>query len=343
MAPRLRPTQASLAAELGVSRQTISNVVNNPELVKPATRRKVEEAIAASGYRPSLAGRALRTRRSGAIGMRLHPVVDGVNGEVLDRFVHAVTEYAQRRGYRITLFTAADATSEVGELTAMYHQGVIDGAVLVDTRLNDPRPAALTAAGLPFVVFGRPWGDTFAQHCWVDVDGRSGVYGATQHLRSLGHDIVGFIGWPRGSAVGDDRREGWLAAGGDPAYATFVEDLTRLGFEAAQELRRCGATAVVCTSDSLALGALPVFAAGARPHRELPVIGFDNTPVARATGMCSIGQPVEEAADLLLDQLLDQVQGSDTPCARGVLLTPSLELRQWESIVGSYPSGEEEK
>jgi len=342
MAPRYRPTQASLAAELGVSRQTISNVVNNPDLVKPATRKRVEDAISASGYRPSVAGRALRTQRSGAIGMRLHPVVDGVNGEVLDRFFHAVTEDAQRRGYRINLFTAGDADSEVATLTDLFQQGIIDGAVLIDSRLNDPRPEALAAAGLPFAVFGRPWGEPFVQHCWVDVDGRAGIYGATRHFKATGHRRIGFIGWPTDSAVGEDRREGWLRAGGDESLQRLVEDQARHGFQAAQELHHAGATAVVCVSDSLALGALPVFAAGAERGSELSVIGFDNTPVARAIGLSSIGQPVEEAAGLLLNQLLGQVLGSDTPCARGVLLTPSLQLRQWESIVGSYPSGEEE-
>lgn len=335
MATRDRPTQASLAAQLGLSRQTVSNVLTNPDRVKPATRQRVEQAIAATGYRPFVAGRALRTRRAGAIGLRLHPVVDGINGEVLDRFFHALTDDAQRRGYRITLFTAGDAAAEVATLTNWYHEGIVDGAILIDSRLNDPRPPILAAAGLPFAVFGRPWGEPLAQHHWVDVDGRAGLFGATSHLRAAGHDRVGFIGWPTESAVGEDRREGWLRAGGDPDLQRLIEDQTRLAFQAAQDLRRLGATAVVCASDSLALGALPVFATGAQPGAELPVIGFDNTPVARAIGLSSIGQPVEEAAGLLLDQLLRQVLGSDTPQARGILLTPSLQQRLWESIAGT--------
>ena len=108
-----RPTLASLAAELGVSRQTISNVINAPDRVKPATLERVRAAIEAAGYRPSAAARQLRTRRSMNLGMRLMPATDGINGSILDRFLHALTESAQDAGYRLTLFCADSHEDEV--------------------------------------------------------------------------------------------------------------------------------------------------------------------------------------------------------------------------------------
>jgi len=343
MALPTRPTQASLAAELGVSRQTLSNVLNHPEVVAPETRRRVEAAMKASGYRLTQAGRALRTRRAGAIALRLHPVVDGINGEVLDRFFHAVTQCAQRCGYRINLFTAHGPDQETDALIGMYQTGVIDGAVLIDSALQDPRPDGLAQAGLPFVVFGRPWGAASASHSWVDVDGRAGLFQATMHLRDLGHEAIGFIGWPTDSAVGEDRREGWLLAGGDQSLQVLTENTVRDGFTAAQELRARGATALVCVSDGLALGALSVYSAGAQPGVELPVIGFDNTPVARAVGLSSVSQPVEEVAALLVDELIARVSATGVQSPKGALLGPSLELRQWESIVVPDPQGKEKK
>jgi len=341
MAPPTRPTQASLAAELGVSRQTLSNVLNHPEVVAPETRQRVEAAMQASGYRLTQAGRALRTRRAGAIAMRLHPVVDGINGEVLDRFFHSLTGCAQRFGFRVNLFTAHGPDHETDTLISMYQAGVIDGAVLIDSALNDPRPVGLAEAGLPFVVFGRPWGEAFASHSWVDVDGRAGLFQATTHLRKAGHEAIGFIGWPTDSAVGEDRREGWLLAGGDQSLQVLTENNVRDGFAAAQELRARGATALVCVSDGLALGALPVFTVGAKRGAELPVIGFDNTPVARAIGLSSVSQPVEEVAALLMSELANSVSTSGAQSPKGTLLAPNLELRQWESIVGTYPQGKE--
>jgi DNA-binding LacI/PurR family transcriptional regulator len=111
-----RPTLASLAGELAVSRQTISNVLNAPHKVKPATRERVEAAIAAAGYRPSAAARQLRTQRSMAFGVRLFPASDGINGAVRDRFLHSLTEEDHGAGYRLTLICAESDRDEINEL-----------------------------------------------------------------------------------------------------------------------------------------------------------------------------------------------------------------------------------
>lgn len=97
-----RPTLVSLARELGVSRQTVSNVINAPHLVKAETRERVQAAIEASGYRPNVAAQALRNQRSHTIAMRLYPTLDGgVNGAVVDRFLHHLVQTLRTRGYKI--------------------------------------------------------------------------------------------------------------------------------------------------------------------------------------------------------------------------------------------------
>lgn len=326
-----KPTMVTLARDLGVSRQTISNVLNNPGVVSEATRQRVLDAIEATGYRPSAAGRALRTQRSMAIGMRLYPAVDGINGAVMDRFLHSITERAQARGYRITLFSAANTAAEIAGTIDAREVSAIDAVVLTDTFLGDPRPSQLAARGVPFVAFGRPWGEDGAGHAWVDVDGRAGTLAATTHLRSIGHDRIGFIGWPHTSGVGEDRLAGWAAGmagtGLDPEqWLVLVEDGARQGAEAAALLRDRGATAVVCASDSLALGAITVFRGAGS---ELPVIGFDDTPVAAAVGISSVAQPVEAAAEETIEILLELLAGAP---ARQALLEPRLVLRHLEAF-----------
>lgn len=310
-----KPTLVSLARELGVSRQTVSNVINAPNLVKPETRERVQRAINASGYRPSALGRALRSSRSMNIGLRVHQRTDEINGTVMDRFLHALTDAAQDRGYRIVLFTAHDDTREFHELESMHSVNGIDACVLTGTTVGDERPGHLLARRCPFVAFGRPWGDLPGRHAWVDVSGAAGTRAATRALLDRGHRRIGFIGWAAGSGTGDDRRSGWsdAMAGVQTDLAALDQrvevDGAAFGAQAARELRARGATAVVCASDSLALGARHQFESQDDPF--IPVIGFDDTPVARAMGLSSCAQPVEDAARFCISTLVTLLARKD--------------------------------
>ena len=133
-----KPTLLSLARQLGVSRQTVSNVLNAPDVVHPTTRQRVLDAIDESGYRPSAAGRALRTRRSMNVAYRLYPAVDGINGAVMDRFLHNLVIQARQHGYRVTLFDSPDYSDEVEALVEQHRAGLIDA-------LGRPRRAARLA------------------------------------------------------------------------------------------------------------------------------------------------------------------------------------------------------
>ena len=336
-----RPTLESVASRAAVSRQTVSNVINAPHLVRPATIERVQSAIEELGYRPHRAARALRTRRSRLIGLRLEPVRDGINGAVLDRFLHALTEEAQTANYRIELFVATDDDAEISQYGQMLLAADVDAFVITGTHHGDPRTSWLADRGVPFVTFGRPWGEPgqTADHPWVDVDGAAGTRAATEHLLAAGHRRIAFLGWPRGSGVGDDRRSGWssamLQAGASADELAALDhtgtDDVAVGLAAASALlgRADPPTAVVCSSDSLALGAMTAATAA---RTRLEVIGFDDTPVATALGLSSVAQPVIEAAQhalaLLVNQM-DQIEASrSAPPDPHRLLAPRLVLRQ---------------
>jgi len=269
-----------------------------------------------------------------AIGLRLYRAVDGINGAVMDRFLHSLAEEAQRLGYQLTLLTADDAAGEVEKLETLYRSASIDLAVLTDTGMDDTRPARLRENQVPFVTFGRPWGRiATSDHCWVDVDGAAGTAAAASWLRELGHERIGFLGWPEGSGVGDDRRAGWWATVADlPGSAglsvAVLDDHPSAGVEGATQLVARGATAIVCASDSLALGAIGHFrTVGRLGEAEVPVVGFDDTPVARATGLSSVHQPVEQAAVDLLELAFTVLDGK-TPARPQRLLEPHLVQRR---------------
>lgn len=332
-----RPTLESLAAELGVSRQTVSNVLNRPSVVAEPTRERVAAAIRAAGYVPSRAGRHLRTQRSHTIGIRLMPTFDGINGHIGDMFLHELAEHAHRSDYRLALFAAGSDDEEIATYARMRAANEIDAVVLTSTVIEDARIAWLVEHGVPFVSFGRPWSrktdPDAATHDWVDVDGASGTEAVTRHLRALGHVRIGYLSWPAQPDVSGDRLAGWQRA-----MREVVAEPTSLSAEcsddvtdarrAAGELLERDVTAIVCASDTLALGAHAAVDARGTDAPHVPIVGFDDTPVARALGLSSVAQPVVRAARTSVSLLVNRLAETGPP--QHVLLRPSPVYRDSE-------------
>jgi DNA-binding LacI/PurR family transcriptional regulator len=303
------PTVEDVALVAGVSRQTVSNVINTPGIVRASTRERVEAAIAQLGYRPHMAARRLRTQRSSTIGIHLDPYAGGISGVVLDRFVHALTEHAGERGMRIQLYAARSPAEEIARMGELAEGGEVDAFVITGTFHGDPRTRWLAERDVPFVAFGRPWGDDdVAQpaHLWVDVDGAAGTRAATEHLLALAGPRIAFLGWPEGSGTGDDRERGWrdamAAAGATAERLTCEESVGHARAVTAELLGRAEIDGLVCVSDSLAIGAH--LAAAAAGRGELPIVGFDNTPAAEAIGLSSVEQLPEQVAAGVLELLM---------------------------------------
>jgi DNA-binding LacI/PurR family transcriptional regulator len=340
------PTVDDVAQRAGVSRQTVSNVLNSPEIVREATRSRVESAISELGYRPHASARRLRTRQSATIGVRLDPISNGISGSILDRYLHALTEQADGRGMRIMLFTATDEADEIAHYERLRDGADVDAFVLSGTHYDDPRIEWLARERVPFVTFGRPWGGEDLNdpaRLWVDVDGQAGVRMATEQLIGRGLRRIGYLGWPAGSGTGDDRRRGWEAAmasafGSDAAefadLATETQEGVPTARRAIEELvrSRSDLEALVCASDSLALGAMMAVREAGLPH--FPVFGFDNTPVAQAVGLSSVDQRLADVAagtfELLMGATGRRVlpHGSEQDDPRHRLITPQLVVRR---------------
>ena len=322
------PTLETVAARAGVSRQTVSNALHRPDRLAPPTRDRVMQAVRETGYRPSFPARQLATRRAQTIAVRADRPQDGISGMVLDVFFHGLAEAGERSGNRLVLYPEPpDEAAELSVVEGLLGSGAADAVVLTATSVRDGRPAHLTEAGLTFCAFGRPWGADEPPHDWVDVDGAHGTGLAVAHLIAAGRRRIGFLGWPDDAATGRDRRRGWdeaLTVAGVPGPrvegACENDAVAAQACAAAMVARDDAPDALVCASDSLALGAhRAVLAAGA----DVLVVGFDATPVASALGLASVAQPVREAAHTCLDLLLPRLGGGDHP-ARGVLLAPTL-------------------
>jgi len=331
------PTIADVARAADVSRQTVSNALNAPSRLRPETLQRVLVTVGELGYHPNRAARSLRRRESRLVGLHIRPPQPDQAGSVLDRFLHALAEHSARAGYHVLPFAGGDA-EEICAFNELLGTTAVDAFVLTDTHRADARVRWLLCRDAPFVAFGRPWDDAPA-HAWVDVDGAAGVAMVVDHLVQRGHRRIGYVGWGEASELGNDRRSGWTAACGRHGLPTAdleVRCADRIpdGATGASHLlgREQPPTALVCASDTLAMGALRALDIhGMAPGRDVAVTGFDDTPTAAAlpVGLTTVRQPLEDVASAIVKRLdavlsgADVTDGSDT----GELLTPTLVVR----------------
>lgn len=327
---RRRATITDVAQAASVSRQTVSNALNRPHLVRPETLTRVHTEIERLGYRPNHAARTMRAQRAGAVGIEVNAVTRGGN-DIAHSFLTELTVTAPRFDVHLVPFSHANVFPSVAGYQDMVRRHLVDAFILTDTHVGDPRPQWLTERGIPFAAFGRIYDHPELQ-AWTDVDGRAGTAAAVRHVVDAGYRTVAYLGWPRPddtSVLAGERRSGWQEMAGELQVlgpeAVCEQDLTDATCVAAGLLDQLApGDAVVCASDLLALGVL--YAAcqrGWRPGPDLGVVGFDGSPIARRHHLTSIAQPLDALASGLLALVHDQLAGG-SPATSGQLLTPTL-------------------
>ena len=317
------PTLEQVAALAGVSRATVSRVVNGSPKVSPAVRAQVERAVAKLGYVPNRAARSLVTRRADSVALVVseshtcflsEPFFAGV--------VRGVSAALAETGVQLLLLVAHDLPDR-GRLERYVVGGHVDGVLLASLYNDDPLPGVLERAGVPAVLVGRPAGTGPASY--VDADNRGGAGQAVDHLARRGRRRIATIAGPQDMGVGQDRLDGYrdglravgLAGGDDLVEAG---DFTEEGGAAAMGrlLERPGrpVDAVFAASDLMAAGALRTLrAAGRRVPDDVAVVGFEDSAVARYAQppLTTVRQPIEEmgrqAARLLLAKVAGEAAG----------------------------------
>jgi DNA-binding LacI/PurR family transcriptional regulator len=333
--PPTPPTLATVADEAGVSRQTVSNALNNPELLRPETLTRVQSVIDRLGYSPNRAARQLRTRSSHLIGLRFEEAAEGTTNALMDRFLHSLVETTSRTGHHVLLFSG-DPEDPLDGYDELLRATAVDAFVVTDTYAGTPQAGFLQERGAPFVAFGRPWDDPHADHAWIDVDGAYGARTATEHLLAQGHRRIAWLGWEKSSRIGQDRRSGWedamreagLETSGLGVRAADAVDAARMA--AHHVLDDPTVTGFVCASDTLGLGVLHACAErGLRPGADIGVVGFDDSLAAQVVwpGLSSVRQPLELVAEELVS-VLHLVLAHKPLSERGRMLQPRLVVRR---------------
>lgn len=283
-----RANLESVAAAAGVSRATVSRVVNGWASVAPELRARVEQAVAELGYVPNQAARSLVTQRADAVALVAAEPDPRVFGDpFFSGIVRGVSTELMSAGVQVVLLMA-QTVEELSRIERYLRTAPLDGVLLVSEHsAYDPLPAAMVQARVPLVIGGRPMQPGLAVPS-VDNDNVGGARLATQHLLNRGCRRVGTVAGPADMAAGVDRLAGVrLAVGGDlPAGRVEHGDFTQAGGEAATRrlLERVpDLDGLFVASDLMALGALRALRqAGRRVPDDVAVVGFDDIPLAAA-------------------------------------------------------------
>src|SRR4051812_5213726 len=339
---RTVPTLATVAQAAGVSRQTVSNALNSPHLLRADTLARVQQAIDRLGYTPNRAARNLRTRSSHQVGLRLEPALEGAASGLMDRFLHTLVDSCKEAGLHVLLFTPEDVNDPLDGYPELLASGAVDAFVVTDTYRGNPQATWLDERLGPFRSFGRPWGEAHAPPPLADGGRRAGAMLAVDHLADRGHSRIAWIGWQKSSRIGEDRRSGWVDRMHERGFSTSRlsargEDTIEYGRRAAHALldNEGGSpgeqpTAFVCASDTIAMGVLQALAdRGVRPGPHgVAVVGFDDSVSAQVVppGLTSVRQPLEDVAVQIVRLLTDRLalRSSEPP---HVILPPDLSIR----------------
>lgn len=301
------PTRKDVARLAGVSTAVVSYVVNGSKNVSPATEAKVRDAIAALGYRPNAAARALKLGSSEMLGM----VIPDATNPFFAALTHAVEVAAAERGYALLIANSAGSLAaerrHLGNFAGRRLDGVFLSSVLFEPDLRD-----LESADIPAVLLNHSTESPgFAS---VGVDLGRGARAAVEHLVQHGHRRIGLIMGTNTGGNLDAREVGWrtgLEDAGLPAGPVMRGPFSReAGYQAGRWLLNEAdrPTAVFASSDLLAVGLLlAMHEAGVRIPEDLAIVSFDGSPEAEYSWppLSTLAQPVEAMARAAVAALID--------------------------------------
>ena len=300
----------------GVSHQTVSRVVNDLPNVRPATRKRVEDAIKQLRYRPSTAARALVTRRSRTIGL----ITTGGPDYGPSSIVLGFNEAARNARYNVSISSMLE--SDLGSVRAsaelLLGQNV-EAIVLVAAHSGALEAMQGLDLGVPLLAVESSGRSGFHS---VSIDQFAGAHAATSYLISLGHRQILHVAGPEDSMDAIERVKGWRAAlaehGIVPREPLIGDWSPRSGYEFGKRIADDRSiTAVFSGNDQMALGILHAFVQqGVRIPDDVSIVGFDDIPEAEhfTPPLTTVRQDFSELGrdimSTLMDILRDESSGS---------------------------------
>ena len=334
-APEATKSVRDVAAHAGVSVGTVSNVLNRPHLVAPATRARVQAAIAALGFVRNESARHLRAGRSRTIGL----VLLDVSNPFFTDVARGVEDAATAAGLAVILCNSDEKAERERRYLDLLEEHRVQGILITPVTGVSERLRRLQRRGTPVVLLDR-WAST-RDHCSVSVDDVYGGELAAAHLVKQGHQRIAFVGGPFNIKQVHDRCDGArraLLASGLPASSLTLVETPALNFasgraagaQIADMPSRRRPTAAFCANDLLALGLLQEMTRRKlRVPEDIAIVGYDDIDFAGAAAvpLSSVRQPRDQLGGSAAQLLIEETSEDRAHSHRQLIFEPQLVVR----------------
>jgi LacI family transcriptional regulator len=317
----------------GVSRSTVSRVINNDPNVSAFTRQSVLHVVNLAHYVPNATARSLAVGRTHVIALVV-PI--GVSTIFTDpnfcTLVQGVSNACSAHGRTVMLWLA-DPDHEGDQIHQLMYSHLIDGVIIASPLVNDALVQILSHGNLPFVLVGRP--PAGSSISYVDIDHGRGAHDAVRHLLRQGHRRIATIAGPQTMSTGVERLAGYHGALReyevriDPTLIVDGGFTEAEGYWAMQQLLPQRPGAVFAASDLMALGALRAIRdAGLRVPQDISLVGFDDIPLVTLTdpALTTVRQPLHGVGRVAVDTLIELIDHPHS-APRQTLLPTELVVR----------------
>jgi LacI family transcriptional regulator len=330
-----RLTLEKIGEMAGVSRATVSRVINDHPGVRPQVRKRVLGVIKETGYQPHLAARSLASNRMNLISLVIPTAIQSLfTDPYFPRLIQGISQVCNKNDYTMSLFLLHSEDEEERLYPRVLNRGYLDGVILASFDKQDPLIARLENNNMPFIMIGRP--DESSHASYVDVNNEAGAYAAVSHLIRRGRKRIATITGRLDMSSGIDRFTGYknaLEERGIPLDENLIVEGHFNEIEAYNgmlQLLPHKPDAVFVASDGMAFGALRALrAAKIVIPDEVAVVGFDDLPPSATSDppLTTVRQPVQRMGELATEMLLDIInEGIEPP--RRVILPTELVIRQ---------------
>lgn len=309
------PTMEMIAKRLGVSKMTVSRVLNNHPYVSDKVRKKVQDIMKELKYRPNMSAAVLSRRSSKTLGLILQFYNNNIfSTYYLMEVLYGVEQALDAYGYNLVLFSRIQPRKNFEDITNWYYGGMVKGFILVAPSLESPVVKALIKEKANFIIVSGKSVNKSVN--WIDTDNVRGGYLATEHLLKLGHRKIAFISGQIDSENSLDREQGYYKAlaeyGVKPNknYIVSGEFEQKLAYKGMTKLLEAAnpPTAVFAANDLMALGALQAAKEkGLKVPRDLSIVGFDNIDLAISSepALTTISQDAKTLGKLAAEFLVN--------------------------------------